>query len=209
MKPLQTPSGAAWLLNKFGHGNDALAGDLIEEYSRGRSAAWYWRQALIAIAVDFGKNVRAHKLLAVRAIAVGWIASYVLLHFASDPLYRLYGKLLRDHGLPTGLWWKHYYLYPSVPINMFLAAASGWVVGRLHRRNREAMVLVYLASVQLWSLREFFRLAAGFLDNPRFLPYLLSWFLYFTLVSVSIVLGGLWAAPTTGLSTEARRVSAR
>jgi len=80
MRSLQPPSVPTWLLNGFGHRNDTLTGDLIEEYSQGRSVAWYWWQVLVAIVVDFGKEVRAHKVLALRAIAVGWAALYVLLH---------------------------------------------------------------------------------------------------------------------------------
>lgn len=37
------------------HG-DALAGDLIEQYREGRSAAWFWRQSLFAIIVSGAKD---------------------------------------------------------------------------------------------------------------------------------------------------------
>jgi len=37
------------------HG-DALAGDLVEQYRQGRSAVWFWRQALWAIIVSFAKD---------------------------------------------------------------------------------------------------------------------------------------------------------
>ena len=195
MKSLQPPSGPTWLLGRFGHKNDALTGDLIEEYGRGRSVAWYWRQVLIAIVVDFGKNVRAHKLLALRAIAVGWIASYILFRFAANPLFRFYSKVLRTHGLFGGLWWQHYYLYPAPLISTAFTIAVGWIVGRLHRGNREAMVLVYLASVQLWSLPELLRLIVNVLGARRFLPYLLARILGFILVTFGILLGGFWAAP--------------
>jgi hypothetical protein len=85
MKSLQPPSGPTWLLIRLGHRNDALTGDLIEEYGQGRSIAWYWRQVLVAIVVDFRKEVRAHKLLALRALVVGWTALYVLLQLVETP----------------------------------------------------------------------------------------------------------------------------
>jgi len=66
MRSVRPPSAATWLLHKFGR-NEALSGDLLEEYSLGRSDAWYWRQVLVAIVVGFGKEVRTHKLLALRA----------------------------------------------------------------------------------------------------------------------------------------------
>ncbi len=57
------PALAAWILEHlvFG-GNEALAGDLLEEFRSGRSAAWYWRQVLIAMALGFFKDLRTHWL---------------------------------------------------------------------------------------------------------------------------------------------------
>jgi hypothetical protein len=46
MRSSQPPIVATWVLTRFGNGNEVLAGDLVEEYQRGRTAAWYWRQVL-------------------------------------------------------------------------------------------------------------------------------------------------------------------
>jgi hypothetical protein len=46
MKRSEPPRAAGWLL---GHLNNALAGDLEEEFAR-RGTAWYWRQVLGAVA---------------------------------------------------------------------------------------------------------------------------------------------------------------
>ena len=45
------PRLAAWLLLSLGSGPfaDALAGDLSEEFQRGRSGYWYWRQVAVAL----------------------------------------------------------------------------------------------------------------------------------------------------------------
>jgi len=61
MKSSQPPSLATWLLEHLlpRGGNEPLAGDLSEGYSQGRSAAWYWRQVLVAIMVGFSKELRA------------------------------------------------------------------------------------------------------------------------------------------------------
>lgn len=195
MKSLQPPSGPTWLLIRLGHRNDALTGDLIEEYSQGRSVAWYWRQVLVAIVVDFGKEVRAHKLLALRAIAVGWTALYVLLRVVENPGWRFFGRVLLPRGLnPSPYWWHHYYLYPALLIPCIFAGASGWVVGRCHRAHRDAMVVIYLMSVQLWLFWQGggFRLMEDVLGNHRFLPYLLSWVANFIFITITILLGGLW-----------------
>jgi hypothetical protein len=99
VKPMQPPTAATWLLNKFGCANDALKGDLVEEYGRGRSRAWYWRQVLIAIAIGFSTEVIAHKLLALRAVITGWAVFYLLEHTAATPFWEWYGRLLSAHGL--------------------------------------------------------------------------------------------------------------
>jgi hypothetical protein len=196
MKSLQPPSGPTWLLNRFGHGNDALTGDLIEEYSQGRSVAWYWKQVLVAIIVDFGMEVRAHKLLALRAIAVGWVALYVLLRVVENPWWRFFGRVLPRGLNPSPNWWHHYYLYPALLVPCIFAGASAWIVGKCHRAHREAMVLIYLVSVQLWLFCQGggFRLMEDVLGNRRFLPYLLSWVANFIFISIAILLGGLWGA---------------
>jgi hypothetical protein len=210
----QPPSGPTWLLNRFGLGNDALTGDLFEDYSQGRSAAWYWKQVLIAIVVDFGKEVRAHKLLALRALVVGWIALDVLLRWVENPWWRFAGRVLLPRGLiPSPYWWHHYYLYPALLIPCIFAGASGWIVGRCHRAHREAMVVVYLLSVQLWLFCQGggFRLVEDVLGNRRFLPYLLSWVANFIFITIAILLGGLWgdsrerAMPSTPSATEPPR----
>ena len=60
MKSSQPPSLATWLLEHLvpRGGNEALAGDLLEDYSQGRPASWYWRQVLVAIMLGFSKELR-------------------------------------------------------------------------------------------------------------------------------------------------------
>ncbi len=40
---------AMWLMRHVGPPNEALAGDLLEEYRQGRSAWWYWMQVMEAV----------------------------------------------------------------------------------------------------------------------------------------------------------------
>jgi hypothetical protein len=58
MNPRKPPVLATWLLKRLGiaDGNAPLAGDLLEEFQSGRSAAWYWRQTFMAIATGMRRN---------------------------------------------------------------------------------------------------------------------------------------------------------
>ena len=63
---------AAWLfehLTRREH-HEALAGDLLEEYSRRQSDAWYWRQVFAAIAANFSTELRSRWVSVVFALVV-------------------------------------------------------------------------------------------------------------------------------------------
>jgi hypothetical protein len=44
----------------------------------GRTRAWYWRQVTAAIVAGFFEQIASHKLLALRALIVGWLTWYFL-----------------------------------------------------------------------------------------------------------------------------------
>jgi len=69
MRPANPPAIATWILEHlvFGGKNDSLAGDLLEEFRRGRPASWYWRQVWIATARGIIKEVSNHWLMMVFA----------------------------------------------------------------------------------------------------------------------------------------------
>jgi hypothetical protein len=64
MKPAASVAIATWLLEHltFGSDHEALSGDLLEEFQRGRSARWYWRQTLSAIGVGLLRKSRTYTL---------------------------------------------------------------------------------------------------------------------------------------------------
>jgi hypothetical protein len=63
MKWKNPPTLAAWMLRNFmpGESNEALAGDLHEEFCAGRSAAWYWRQVLSAMLIRGAHALRIRR----------------------------------------------------------------------------------------------------------------------------------------------------
>ena len=58
MNERRPPSFATWLLRRVGlTGRDApLVGDLLEEFRSRRSAGWFWRQTLVAMAIGWARK---------------------------------------------------------------------------------------------------------------------------------------------------------
>jgi hypothetical protein len=46
-----------------GRQNEALAGDLLEEFVHGRSAIWYWRQVMVAIVIRCYRDILNHRTI--------------------------------------------------------------------------------------------------------------------------------------------------
>jgi hypothetical protein len=145
MKSSVPPVLATWLLKhvRFINTDEAIAGDLLEEFTQGRSAAWYCRQVLLAIVVGFGKEVRVHWILAIRATIVGLAAitgASILLHFLIVTL-RTNGIIELD-SLPRFVPWA---------VTSFLSGTiSGWLVAFLHPKNRGAMLLTFAGALLIW-----------------------------------------------------------
>jgi hypothetical protein len=76
MKLIPPVALATWMLEHltFGSPNESLSGDLLEELRAGRSAVWYWRQALSATALSLSGNARAYLLPLV--FSAGWSTLY-------------------------------------------------------------------------------------------------------------------------------------
>lgn len=107
MTPKQPPVVATWLLRHLGSSpnNDAVLGDLAEEYSR-KGAMWYWRQVLKAIPVSAFREARGHKWMAARAVVVGLAVWTVFVGFYMRPT--LNGRLtyfgstvIDEYKIPT------------------------------------------------------------------------------------------------------------
>jgi len=60
MRSSKPPILATWFVEHLipGPRNEALAGDLLEQFGQGRSVTWYWRQVLVAILTGFLKEWR-------------------------------------------------------------------------------------------------------------------------------------------------------
>lgn len=208
MRSTNPPAVATWLLKQLGSGpnNDALLGDLIERYGERRSGIWYWRQVLVAIVVSFCREVGAHKLLALRAIATGWavIFAYRLLLRPSATALSIELSVmhLHEHGFTFGaisyLYW--YLIYTPV------LAAAGWLVARLHREHQAAMVLMFAASKVLSFAPHFVALGMHAVVDPGYLIHLGDETWGAVTTTAMILLGGIWRV--SPIAAEGRRGSA-
>jgi len=134
MTSKRPPVVASWLLERV-CADPGLCGDLIEEY-RLRGPAWYWKQAIIAVSVYPFSQILAHKWLAVRAIAIGYVIWYV---FNATLLQGVLRPWLATH---TTFDRATYFL-----IGYALWLVNGFVIAKLHRPYSTAMVLAYV----LWA----------------------------------------------------------
>jgi hypothetical protein len=85
MRSSKPPALATWLVEHMipGGRNEALAGDLWEQFSQGRSVTWYWRQVLVAILVGF---LREWRMLAWAAgVTAAWAFPFYYGHLWNTP----------------------------------------------------------------------------------------------------------------------------
>jgi hypothetical protein len=117
---------------------EAIVGDLLEEYQHRRSPVWYWRQVIVAIAVGALRDLRSHKGAAVCAIVVGVsIVNIPFVVLISSPAARL-------SGLPVPV---SVQIIAAQMLMIGAAILAGWVVGRLFIAHRAAAVLSLAAAI--------------------------------------------------------------
>ena len=158
MKPSKPPVLAAWLLEHAGFSTSSspIAGDLHEEFNRGRSAAWYWRQVLVAIVVGCATDMRHHRGLAARAILITWAANYGALMLGREVMIELFRRRILAYHPQLAHW----------AICFLGGLASGVIVALLQRRRRNAMLLTGAAALLGWALMAIVILKAGSVQHP-------------------------------------------
>jgi hypothetical protein len=205
----QPPRVATMLLRRLAPpGEEALLGDPVEEYTAGRSGAWYTRQVVAAIiAIGTFRGITEHKLLALRAIAIGWIALLLFFAIAGDVLAgqsphwifnRMYYTGQRVFGADT---WQVVRFVPAWFCGFFIA---GTLVGRTHRVHPAAMLAAFAlsvlivmagAAIMVWVYPYPTRVPhALFYVIFGALPYV--WWVGFVLVPVLIFLAGVCGTAT-------------
>jgi hypothetical protein len=156
MRSAKPPRLANWLLTRCGSGPNgtSLAGDLIEQYGRGRSRAWYWRQTLRAILVGAAHDIRDHKWIAASAPSLGWL---IYSGSASPVMW-----LSRWVGSRIDSWLDYSAAsqildIARVEILIYASCAvSGWFVARVYRAHAPGAVGLYAMTVLLFEYGHMF-----------------------------------------------------
>jgi hypothetical protein len=155
MRDQQPPRVATWLAQRLVSGpkRESLLGDLIEQYREGRSGIWYWRQVLAAILIGNVHDLAAHKMLALRALTIGWTL-YYLFSFPVTWAGGMAESWLSQQVIacaPGSFWCQFWLNQFSAELLIYLAGAvSGAIVARLHHKYWVAMLSLYAASVLLF-----------------------------------------------------------
>lgn len=196
----QPPTVAARLLRRLlpTQDHEVLLGDLAEEYQRGRSIVWYWSQILAAVVVGAFRDIRAHPLFAVRAIAVGLVSFEILIRVQLE---------LQDIATGAGFMWGttwiglpfywHWPYYGTWSFDAFLqllwltsSIAMGWIVARTHRGRGITMALAFVSGLiafRIWNILS--------LPGPVIGLSLSMFVRYVSVEALAILLGGYLATP--------------
>jgi hypothetical protein len=204
MKDQQPPRVATWLAQHLlsGARSESLIGDLIEQQSQGRSRSWYWRQVIAAIAVAAAHDIAAHKVLAVRALTIGW-SLYYLLSFPVTWAGRIAESWVSEHVIacdPFSFWCQFWRNQLSAELLILVACGlSGSIVARLHRRHWVAMLGLYAESVMLFEYEMIgWLLSQGPVPGPVSRGALLLANLTVVLRPLCIFIVGAWTVQSAG-----------
>jgi hypothetical protein len=183
-------------------------GDLAEEYTAGRSRAWYWYQVLSAVVLTSARQAGGHPLRTMLAVATGWATMLVLFALGDRVAGALAGWLWgweREAAYQTGAWWPFWIAALVVSYAGF--ALSAVVVVQVFRRHAGPVLVIHAASMVVALLASavtievLSRLWDGRVPVPHTLFYIVSvalphhWRSGLLLAPAAILVAGLLASP--------------
>jgi hypothetical protein len=199
MKSQHPPAAATWLLEHLARGprKEALIGDLQEEFYRGRTAAWYWRQALLAASMEIIRMTSAVWTAAAAALLWGTAMFWFPLYVRDVTRTAAFNAVL-EWGMRLAFPFSMIYgiavfnlmstLLLIAALTVYLAAAGG-----LHPRK------VLIGMISGWIVMEVSSFGWAILPSPLHFPAGASF--RSAVVSVPLffgVLAAIWAARRLG-----------
>jgi len=176
---------------------------MLEQYRRGRSSPWYWRQTIRAIVTTSAAEIWRHRMVAVSVAALSvYLQDLYMFSRLWEWVYRL-DRLWYPHVIHSRWYWLVIdpwayrlkpYVWTSTVVWCAILAALSWIIG--HWRPRQHGLMITLFVVTQISLRIPF-LATSLTDwlsapHDPISFYSLIWYSVITFVAIpfSIVLGG-------------------
>ena len=189
MTTKKPPRLAAFLL-QVATADEALAGDLEEEYRAGRSRAWYWRQVMATIAVGSLRDVSVHEMFAVQRMPMQ-VVMLGLVSVCAVFTVKLIGVWIVEHDVPgflvSGGGLRELL---RLALSFAIAIPLGVAIAHIHAASRRTAVLGFSIVIPLWAFTNVFVLnGAGNLDAA--LSHVLGSLLFIT----GLLAGGIHVEP--------------
>ena len=160
------PRLATWLLQHLNGTNEALAGDLLEEYRHGRSAAWYWRQVMSAILVGQPQALSGRTRLGISTLSfiVGFVVAFAFIRpitaFVLQPIAQLRPGSTFIYTTPNGAGIG----IVAFGVHVTIAAFVGLIVAM-----PVMLYQTWLAAARRHARQRWFAMRFGFLTTVCFL----------------------------------------
>jgi hypothetical protein len=153
MSSARPPRLASWMLRQLTAGPhaEALEGDLLEAWRRGRDNGWYWRQVLVAVAVNLLRLGRSQGPRLAMAIAASWAMMLAWFVF-NNSLVEALPSYLRNHPHPYSHgseFWITLFVAQAL-VRLLIFAVSGAVLVRIQRVHPIVASAALLMSASLW-----------------------------------------------------------
>lgn len=208
------PSIATWMLEHWtpGPGNDALAGDLLEEFRSGRTdrtRAWYWRQVLAAIASGCFREIVDHRSVMLFAVLWAMVSpAWVVLSNNTEAHSRAFGLMWQMDWpwstictLASSLAMSLTFIWFGMSLYLIarMSAARSFNARRLLRGLLQALPMFIAISAVPFALTLLFHPGHGLVDRRTITPLNAitdprAWAVVERLFSFSVLLYGLWRA---------------
>jgi hypothetical protein len=215
MNRFDPPYLATWMLEHWmlGSSNNALAGDLLEEFRSGRAGrtrAWYWRQVIVAIAINCSREILNHR--SVMLFAVMWsVASpaWLVLSSNAEVNTRAWGMMWQMDwpwsticAIALALVTSLAFIWSGMTLYLIpqMVAARSFNLRRLIRSLLQALPIFITTSAVPYALSLIFGPGHGVgIDRRTLTPLnamtdLRTWAMVERFFNLPILLYGLWKA---------------